>query len=123
MMASTWMNSDALLDRLNFALTLSNGKVGGTKFDASRVLALGVLTSGPKRAVAKPISTGSSGLQRAVSLVEDALVGGDVSEQTEAALERQLNDPAISDHILDDPGKPLAMSVALILGSPEFQRR
>jgi uncharacterized protein (DUF1800 family) len=122
-MGSTWMNSDALLDRLNFALTLSNGKVGGTKFDASRVLALGVLTSGPERALVKPVSTGNSGLQRAVSLVEDALVGGDVSQQTQAALERQLNDPAISDHILDDPGKPLAMSVALILGSPEFQRR
>ena len=48
---------------------------------------------------------------------------GDVSQQTQAALERQLNDPAISDHILDDPAKPLAVSVALILGSPEFQRR
>ena len=117
------MNSDALLDRLNFALTLSNGKMGGTKFDASRVLALGVLTSGSERAVAKPVSTGNPGLQRAISLVEDALVGGDVSQQTQAALERQLNDPAISDHILDDPAKPLAVSVALILGSPEFQRR
>lgn len=122
-LASVWMNSDALLDRLNFALTLSNGKVGGTKFDASRVLALGVLTSGTERAVAKPISTGNSGLQRAVSLVEGALVGGDVSPQTQAALERELNDPSISDHILEDPGKPLALSVALILGSPEFQRR
>jgi uncharacterized protein (DUF1800 family) len=122
MVASAWMNSDALLDRLNFALALSNGKVGGTKFDASRVLALGVLTGAPERSTVKAIST-SSGLDRAISLVEDALVGGEVSQQTEAALEKQLNDPAISDHVLEDPAKPLALSVALILGSPEFQRR
>jgi uncharacterized protein (DUF1800 family) len=122
MVANAWMNSDALLDRLNFALNLSNGKIGGTKFDASRVLALGVLTGAPGNSSAKPIPA-SSGLDRAISLVEDALVGGQVSEQTQAALKKQLNDPAISDHILDDPAKPLALSVALILGSPEFQRR
>jgi len=69
----------------------------------------------------KPVST-SSGLNRAISLVEDALIGGEVSRQTEAALEKQLNDPAISEHVLEDPAKPLALSVALILGSPEFQR-
>jgi uncharacterized protein (DUF1800 family) len=122
MVAGAWMNSDALLDRLNFALALSNGKMGGTKFDASRVLALGVLTSVPEKSTVKQVSA-NSGLDRAVSLVEDALVGGRVSEQTQAALEKQLNDPAIAEHVLDDPGKPLALSVALILGSPEFQRR
>jgi hypothetical protein len=122
MIASAWMNSDSLLDRLNFALNLSTGKIGGTKFDASRVLALGVLTGVPESNRVKPISA-NSGLDRAISLVEDALVGGQISDQTQAALERQLNDPAVSAHILDDPTKPLALSVALILGSPEFQRR
>jgi uncharacterized protein (DUF1800 family) len=45
MTASTWMNSEALIDRMNYALALSNGQVGGTNFDAGRLLALGTLTS------------------------------------------------------------------------------
>src|SRR5271156_5402850 len=45
MTASTWMNSEALVDRMNYALALSNGQVGGTNFDAGRLLALGTLTS------------------------------------------------------------------------------
>jgi uncharacterized protein (DUF1800 family) len=116
--ASAWLNSDALLDRMNFALMLSSGKLGGAKFDPSRVLALGVLTEDTREE-----TVAGSGLERAISLVEGVLVGGEVSEQTRTALRKQMQDPQISDHLLDDPNKPLGMAVALILGSPEFQRR
>ena len=39
--ADQWMNSTALVDRLNFAYQLTTGKMGGQKFDSARVLALG----------------------------------------------------------------------------------
>jgi hypothetical protein len=45
MLASTWMSSQVLLDRVNYALALSNGQIGGTAFDAGPLLALGTLSS------------------------------------------------------------------------------
>ena len=44
--ADQWMNSTALVDRLNFAYQLSGGKVPNQPFDGSRVLAMGLLDSG-----------------------------------------------------------------------------
>ncbi|MFY9938075.1 MAG: DUF1800 domain-containing protein, partial [Silvibacterium sp.] len=41
--ADHWMNSAALVDRLNFSLQFTNSKVGGIKFDAPRLLAEGLL--------------------------------------------------------------------------------
>ncbi len=42
--ADKWMNTGALLDRLNFALMLTGGKFGGQRFDSSRLLALGLMS-------------------------------------------------------------------------------
>ncbi len=39
-----WMNSDALLDRLNFALQPSNKQVRGMKFESTKLFSPGVLT-------------------------------------------------------------------------------
>ena len=36
--ADTWVNSAALLDRMNFALALVNNRVGGTHFDEAKLL-------------------------------------------------------------------------------------
>ena len=41
--ADHWMNSAALVDRLNFAYALTNNKLPGQKFDAPKVLAMGLL--------------------------------------------------------------------------------
>ena len=43
MTADHWMNSAALIDRLNFSLALTGGKLGGISFDAPRLLAAGLL--------------------------------------------------------------------------------
>jgi len=67
MTASTWMNSEALIDRMNYALALSNGQVGGTNFDAGRLLALGTLTSRgfprPNRSCGGAAEPGTSGAE------------------------------------------------------------
>lgn len=42
--ADHWMNTSALLDRLNFALQLTSDRLGGQKFDSSRLLALGLMS-------------------------------------------------------------------------------
>ncbi len=123
MTASTWMNSEALIDRMNYALALSNGQVGGTNFDAGRLLALGTLTS---RGFPRPNPSDSDsgrGQETALLLLENALLNGEVSLSTQKAIRRQLDDPLVVAHALDDPKRTLNTMTALVIGSPEFQHR
>jgi len=123
MTASTWMNSEALVDRMNYALALSNGQVGGTNFDAGRLLALGTLTS---RGFPRPNPADSDsgrGQETALLLLENALLNGEVSASTQKAIRRQLDDPQVAAHALDDPKRTLSTMTALVIGSPEFQHR
>jgi uncharacterized protein (DUF1800 family) len=107
MHAESWVNSGALLSRMNFALGLGTGKLNGVRLDA-----------------AKLAGAGADAEQTQHSL-ERALVAGGVSAQTHETIAKQMNDPLVTGRKLDDPPKPVnAGAVAgLILGSPEFQRR
>jgi uncharacterized protein (DUF1800 family) len=122
MKAESWVNSGALLNRLNFALALGNGRLGGIKLDAAKLGDSKVdnLKPGATKPGANPVS--ASDVQ---SQLELALVPGGVSPQTHQTIAQQRADPAISGRKLDDPPRPVnAGAVAgLILGSPEFQRR
>lgn len=118
MVAESWMNSDALVDRLNFAIQLSNGHLGGVRFDPQRTLALCVL--GSERLPAANDAGLSPGMANALSLLESAMVDGAVSAQTQAAVVQEVSSAKTSP---DNPAAPLGQMIALILGSPEFQRR
>jgi uncharacterized protein (DUF1800 family) len=109
MKADAWVNSSALLNRMNFALQLGSGKLQGTSLDPQ------VLIHGPA-----PIDA-----EAALSTLEQSILAGDVSPQTHAVMEKQLSDPQISQRKLDDTNKmPNYGAIAgLIMGSPEFQRR
>jgi uncharacterized protein (DUF1800 family) len=123
MTESTWMNSEALIDRMNYALALSNGQVGGTNFDAGRLLALGTLSS---RGFPRPNPADSDsgrGQETALLLLENALLNGEVSGSTQKAIRRQLDDPQVAAHALDDAKRTLNTMTALVIGSPEFQYR
>src|SRR5262249_25099726 len=65
--AETWMNSDALVERMNFAMSITAGNMGGVNFDPLRVLALGLLARAPKEQIV-PANT-SDGTNAAVALV------------------------------------------------------
>jgi uncharacterized protein (DUF1800 family) len=112
MKADTWVNSSALLGRMNFALALAAGKIRGVKVDAVRLLA-GSTSEAPSDA------------PQALAALEASLLSGDISRQTHDTISKQLEDPAISQRRLDDPQRPpnVAAIAGLILGSPEFQRR
>jgi hypothetical protein len=100
MKADTWINSSALLGRMNFALGMAAGKVKGIRFDAGPVPA-------PE---AGPVDS-----HQTLASLETSLLGGDISRQTHDTISKQL----------DDPKRPpnTAAITGLILGSPEFQRR
>jgi len=116
MKADVWVNSSALLGRMNFALGLAAGKVRGVKIGSR----------GP--------TTGTEAVtidaHQALSNLENSLLAGDISKQTHDTISKQLNDPKIiqrqiSQRRLDDPKRApnIAAITGLILGSPEFQRR
>jgi uncharacterized protein (DUF1800 family) len=110
MKAETWVNSAALLARMNFALQLGVGRLPGTTLDQQ------ILLRG-----AQPQDAAS-----ALAVLESNLLSGDVSPQTHAVLQKQLNDPQVAQRRLDDPpGRPpnFGAIAGLIMGSPEFQRR
>jgi uncharacterized protein (DUF1800 family) len=107
--ADVWVNAGALLNRLNFALALATDHMPGAKVDLAVLL-------GPD-ASANP--------ELALSDSLNDFLGGDVSAQTRATLEKQLSDPQIVRARLDDPVKHVneGLIAGLVLGAPEFQRR
>jgi len=107
--AEAWVNTGALLNRLNFSLALAGNRMRGTRVDMAAVL-------GPEAAADPHV-----GLERAIQV----LLGNQASPQTRATLEKQLSDPQVIQAKLDDPVKQIDLGViaGLVLGAPEFQRR
>jgi uncharacterized protein (DUF1800 family) len=143
--ADKWMNTGALVDRLNFASQLTSGKFAGQKFDAPRVIALGlmsqpVISTAPtntkkasrhtspewteaamkKVAPAPEPTTASSGTELALHILEDTMIGGTVSPETSELIQKQMEQA-------QEHGTPavdmLNVLTALVIGSPEFQMR
>jgi uncharacterized protein (DUF1800 family) len=136
MKAETWVNSSALLNRMNFALALSSGKIKGVKLDSAQLTGQWAL----------PVDS-----TLALPVLENNLLAGDVSKQTHDSIAAQIVDAknvdtksvvaakksAASDIDKDkdkqaqnqrkalDAARPanVSMMAGLLLGSPEFQRR
>jgi hypothetical protein len=115
MKADTWVNSSALLGRMNFALGLASGKVKGVKVD-SAILDM---------RTAAGTTVGTMDPLQALATLENSLLAGEISKQTHDTISKQMDDPTISQRKLDDPERSpnIAAITGLILGSPEFQRR
>jgi uncharacterized protein (DUF1800 family) len=107
--AEAWVNTGALLNRLNFSLALAGNKVRGSRTDAPALF--GLNSSADSKQV----------LDRAVEL----FLGGEAAPNTVATLQKQLDDPQVAKARLDDPVRQvdLAIVTGLVLGAPEFQRR
>jgi uncharacterized protein (DUF1800 family) len=105
--SETWVNSGALLNRLNFSLALAGNKVRGSRSDVAALL--GGDESDPKAT-----------LDRAVQVFL-----GEAGPGTVDTLQKQLENPQVLQARLDDPVKQMDLGVltGLVLGAPEFQRR
>jgi uncharacterized protein (DUF1800 family) len=110
MKADAWVNSAALLNRMNFGLALAAGKLPGVQWNPSATVSDNQLPSDPGGALAN---------------FETALLDGDVSKQTHTTILNQLNDPqaAARNNVPSMQGANLRLIAGLLLGSPEFQRR
>jgi uncharacterized protein (DUF1800 family) len=98
----TWVSPGALIERLNFALALTEQKVSDVKFDPQAIFD-GIDLD-------RPVDV----LNRAV----DVLLQGRVSDATKQVLQQTVVPQPGADKTVN-PNK----LVALIIGSPEFQRK
>ena len=123
MKAETWVSSSALLNRMNFALALSNGKIKGVKVDVAQL-------AGSNPPNPPPDST------RTLAALEVSLLDGYVSKQTHDSITAQIDAAATNGaqqkqdkktgarKPVDASRPPDVNTIAgLLLGSPEFQRR
>jgi uncharacterized protein (DUF1800 family) len=120
MKAETWVSSSALLNRMNFALALTNSKIKGVKVDTAQLAGNGL----------------SLDSALTLSALETNLVAGGVSQQTHDSIVAQIEEvgkngaPQKPDNKAgsrkpDDAAHPPDVNTigGLLLGSPEFQRR
>jgi uncharacterized protein (DUF1800 family) len=93
-----WVNSGALLARMNAALALAAGRLPGVSVDLDEVV---------------PTTTDRDAL---VNAVNARVLGGTMSARTRTVIREQLAD-------LGDPIQARTLAVGLALGGPEFQRQ
>jgi uncharacterized protein (DUF1800 family) len=118
MKAEVWVNSSALLNRMNFALALTAGKIRGVKVDAAVIAG-----NNPPPADAA----------QTLTVLAASLLAGDLSKQTQDSIEAQIKESpkntaqdnkAIQRRASEASRPPDVSTIAgLLLGSPEFQRR
>jgi uncharacterized protein (DUF1800 family) len=78
--AENWVNTGALLERMNFALALVSNRIPGTRVDLTRFVG--------------DISSQSIDKEKLLDRFVTLIVGGEISPKTRATLLKQLNDQA-----------------------------
>jgi uncharacterized protein (DUF1800 family) len=108
--AEAWVNTGALLGRMNFAMALAHNRLRGVHVEVVGLL------DGEDRSRPPLV------LERLLA----AVLRGDASPATRAVLEAHLESPEITRTTADDrvaKDTDVERLLALVLGSPEFQRR
>jgi uncharacterized protein (DUF1800 family) len=94
---AAWVNSGALLDRMNAAVALATGKLPGVTVVLDSIVGVG-------------------DADQLIGEVNEKILGGAMSENTKQVLGRELAG-------ISDPIQARALAVGLTLGGPEFQRQ
>ena len=132
--ADKWMNTGALVDRLNFAVQLTYNRLPEQKFDGPKVVALGLLSEQlPSTQMEKQTRTDA-----ALIILESTMIGGEVSAKTNELMHQQIAQWTAQANTLSTqgagriaqagaqsvgPDELLNRMTALVMGSPEFQMR
>jgi uncharacterized protein (DUF1800 family) len=93
-----WVNSGALLNRMNAGVALAVGKLPGAIVNLDLTI------------------PATSSREQLIAAVDEQILGGAMTENTRRVIREQLRD-------LDDPVQARALAVGLALGGPEFQRQ
>jgi len=141
-MAEPWVNSGDLVNRMNFAVSLSNDRIVGVQTDWTRLLA--------EAGVARTSSVSGDSVAEKEKKLEAMLIGQAVSDRTRETVLAQFQDQTTQQQAVKSFGiranepEPMAQVLnissagqrarapldreaagmaGLLLGSPEFQRR
>ena len=106
--ADAWVNTGALLNRMNFSLAFTANRLRGAQVKIESLF-----------------GTNSRRSARHAGPGDSSAAGRPGFAANRETLEKQLTDPQILQAALDDKVKQVnaAMIAGLVLGSPEFQRR
>jgi len=94
---AAWVNSGALLDRMNTAVALASGKLPGVTVGLDSI-----------------VSAGDA--DQLIGVVNEKILSGTMSENTKQVLRRDLAG-------IGDPAQARALAVGLAIGGPEFQKQ
>ena len=97
-MEAAWVNSGALLDRMNAGVALAAGKLPGVTPTVDSVIG------------------DAANSDEVIAVVDREILAGTMSENTKQVIKRQLAD-------IGDPEQARALAIGLALGGPEFQRQ
>ncbi len=93
-----WVNSGALLDRMNAAVALAAGRLPGVTVSLDSIV------------------PAAQDAERLIAQANAAVLGGTMSEHTKAVIRHQISD-------VGDPLQARALAIGLAIGGPEFQRQ
>ncbi|MGH9755868.1 MAG: DUF1800 domain-containing protein [Blastocatellia bacterium] len=102
--ADRWVNTGALLERMNFSLALSDNRIPGARVNLQNLLA----------------DVNTTRQSQVVDHFVKLLLRGQVSPQTRGTIDKSLNEQRLA---MAGGQVDVAKVVGLILGSPEFQRQ
>jgi uncharacterized protein (DUF1800 family) len=105
--AEIWVNTGALLERMNFSLALVAGRIPGTRVDLAKLA--------PATELRTPVQI--------VDHYLGLLLRGQVSPQTRATLDKNLKEWQLARAEMGNTQVDQAKLIGMILGSPEFQRQ
>jgi uncharacterized protein (DUF1800 family) len=105
--SENWVNTGALLDRMNFALALSSNNIQGTRIKLDNLVS----------------NTNNMKPSQIVDQYVRILLRSEVSPETRATIDKTLKDQLALNTGQPTSGIDVTKVVGLILGSPEFQRQ
>jgi hypothetical protein len=105
--ADAWVNSGALVARINFGLALASGRFAGVSFDAEKLAG----ASPPPDAGALVDKLAGALMHRPLKAsTRDTIVNGIASTQQQLGYQEPMSEE-------------IPRAIGLILGSPEFQKQ
>ena len=109
--SSTWINSDTLLMRMNYALALTANQIRGTSIEAR------LLSSGNEDASPDVV----------LNELSNQLLNGSLSSKTRQAILETFKTQEIAASadsvVISNPQREISALAALVLASPDFQKR
>jgi uncharacterized protein (DUF1800 family) len=132
--AEDWVNTGALLERLNFAIAIASNRIAGTRVDLKDLNAKersGILDNAIKEILNGEISASTRAtLAKQIEMpLPEVSPPADIEETDVSAAEPQANGKmrrggGRNARLLEPSGDPeIFKVVSLVLGSPEFQRQ